>query len=179
MPVNSGPIPGENYTSDTKNYPWRQPPEFSDIDEALDWVSGRLTQFKVANGILTMAETGVPLYQITNFILLNYVGEGKWTPDFSLLLAGPVCRMIELMCIGFDVEYDLGIEDDDDDFETGTFFKNESDMKFAKGIELLNEEMPNIKAQAEEPSPEGENLKSQGFMAMQGNPTETKQEGAK
>lgn len=182
MPVNAGPIPGENYTSDTKNYPWRQPPEYSDLDEALDYLSGRLTQFKVANGLLTMAEMGVPLYQITSFVLISGMGEGKWTPDFMLLLAGPLTRMIELMCIGFEVEYELGISDDDDEFETGTFFKEENDMKLPKNMKLLEEELPDIKSEAEQQSAsQGEgDIQQEGFLAMSGgdpSATETSPEG--
>jgi hypothetical protein len=170
MAVNAGPIPGENYTSDTKNYPWHQPPEYTDLDEALDYLSGRLTQFKVANGLLTLAETGVPLYKVAHFVLLSGVGEGKWTPDFALLLAGPVTRMIEMMCIGFDVEYDLGIYDDEDEFETGNFFKHENELKMPKTMKLIEEELPEIKAEAEQQAgqqPEGD-LQTQGFMAMTG-----------
>lgn len=170
MPVNTGPIPGENYTSDTKNYPWRQPPEYSDLDEALDYLSGRVTQFKVANGLLTMAEMGVPLTQISPFVLISGMGEGKWTPDFMLLLAGPLTRMIELMCIGFDIEYDIGITDDDDEFETGTYFKHENEMKLPKSMKLLEEELPDIKSEAEQQgASQGEgDIQQEGFMAMSG-----------
>ncbi|QIG73082.1 hypothetical protein EVB99_091 [Rhizobium phage RHph_N3_19] len=178
MPVNAGPIPGENYTSDTKNYPWRQPPEFSDIDEALDYMSGRMTQFKVANGLLTMAEMGFPLYKVASMILMQGVGEGKFTPDFALLLAGPVTRIIELMCIGFDVDYDLGINDDDDDFETGTFFKHDKEMKLPKTMQLLDEELPDIKTEAEQQASTGQtqDLQQEGFMAMSGgNPNDDQQ----
>ena len=28
----SGPIPGENFTSDERNYPWHRPPEYTDTD---------------------------------------------------------------------------------------------------------------------------------------------------
>lgn len=183
MAVNTGPIPGENYTSDTKNYPWHQPPEYTDLDEALDYLSGRMTQFKVANGLMTMAETGIPLYKISNFVLISGVGEGKWTPDFALLLAGPVTRMIELMCIGFDVEYDLGIYDDDEDFETGNFFKHDNEMKMPKTMKLIEEELPEIKSEAEQQSGQQQegDLQSEGFMAMSGGDPaqETPEEGDK
>jgi len=181
MPINSGPIPGENYTSDTKNYPWRQPPEFADIDEALEYLSGRITQFKVANGLLTMAEMGFPLYKIASVVLMQGAGEGKWTPDFALLLAGPTCREIELMCIGFDVDYDLGINDDDDDFETGTYFEHDNEMKLPKTMKLLDEQLPEIKSEAEQQASQGQStdLKQQGFMAMSGgNPDDQQQPGA-
>ena len=184
---NAGPIPGANYTSDTKNYPWRQPPEFTDLDEALDYMAKRLTQFKVANGVLTMAELGLPLYKITSMILTMGMGEGKWTADYMLLMAGPVTRMIELMCIGFEVEYDLGIYDDEENFTTGDFFKKEMELK-GNGFKILEEAIPEIKEEAEAqngadgepvaPPKEEESLQMGGFMAMQGAPSEPEaQEG--
>lgn len=176
--VNSGPIPGANYTSDTKNYPWRQPPEFSDLNDALDYLAKKLTQFKVANGVLTMAELGLPLYKIADMILTMGVGEGKWTVDYTLLMAGPVTRMLELICIGFGVEYELGIYDDEDNFTTGQFFEEDRKLK-SGGFELLEEHMPEIKEAADEsqgpnttgPEAGGEgDLQMQGFMAMQSAP---------
>lgn len=164
----SGPIPGENFTSDTKNYPWHQPPEFVDIDEALDMISKKLTNFKRANGILTFVEMGVPLTRIADMILTSGIGEGKWTPDFALLLAGPVTRMIELICIGFGVEYTIGIEEDEDDFNTATFFTEDMKLKENNsGFKILKEELPNIKEQAADGEGKETDLQSSGFMAMQ------------
>jgi len=178
---NSGPIPGENFTSDTKNYPWRQPPEFTDIEPCLDYLAKRITQFKVANGIMSMAEMGLPLYKISSMILTMGVGEGKWTVDFTLALAGPLTRMIELICIGFDVEYELGIEEDEEDFNTGDFFKNDLELKSgdSKLFKVIAEEMPTLKSEAAEQGQPTKDLQSEGFMAMAGgNPEEAPTEAA-
>src|ERR1044072_6682128 len=98
---NSGPIPGENFTSDTKNYPWHRPPEFNDINSALDMLAKKITKFKTANDILSMVELDIPLYQITSTIIMAGIGEGKWTVDMGLLIAGPLTKMIETMCLGY------------------------------------------------------------------------------
>lgn len=167
--TNMGPIPGENFTSDTKNYPWHQPPEFVDINKALDYISKKLTDFKRANGIMTMVEMGVPLTRVADMILTSGIGEGKWTPDFALLLAGPTTRMIELICIGFEVEYTIGIEEDEDDFITGSFFTESKKLSdSSSGFELLKQEMSDIKSEAEGAGSEGkeQDLKQSGFMAM-------------
>ncbi|AXP07718.1 hypothetical protein SmphiM6_27 [Sinorhizobium phage phiM6] len=174
MAVSAGPIPGSNFTSDTKSYPWHQPPEFTDINKALDMLGDKITEFKVANGLLVFVELGAPLYKVAQMILMQGVAEGKWTPDFALLLAGPLTRMIELICIGFDVEYDIGIDDDPDDFETGTFFKKQRDSQTAgTNFVLLDQEIGEIKeaAEAQNENAEGtktQDLGSQGFMAMAG-----------
>lgn len=170
--INSGPIPGENFTSDTKNYPWHQPPEFTDVNKALDMLGKKLTDFKRANGILSIVEMGVPLTRVADMLLTAGIGEGKWTPDFALLLAGPVTRMIELICIGFEVEYILGFEEDPDDFETSQFFQENKKLEEStNGFEILKQELPAIKtaAAAEGEAPEGgkeKDLQSGGFMSM-------------
>lgn len=170
--VNSGPIPGENFTSDTKNYPWHQPPEFTDLNKALDMMGSKLTEFKRANGVMTMVEMGVPIVRVADMILTNGIGEGKWTPDFALLLAGPVTRMIELICVGFDVEYTLGIEEDEDDFTTGSFFTEGKKLEEKDlGFEILKKELPAIKSDAagggEAPADGKEkDLQQSGFMSM-------------
>lgn len=182
---NVGPIPGENFTSDTKNYPWHQPPEFTDINKALDMVAKKLTEFQRANSIMTVVEMGAPLTRVADMILTAGIGEGKWTPDFALLMAGPVTRMIELICIGFDVEYTVGIEEDEDDFNTGTFFEEGKKLKEnTSGFELLKEELPNLKQDAQESSAaagdEGKtsDLQQGGFMAMS-SPKQAAVSGAK
>ena len=168
--VNTGPIPGENFTSDTKNYPWHQPPEFTDINKALDMLGKKLTDFKRANGILSIIEMGVPVVRVADMILTAGIGEGKWTPDFALLLAGPTTRMIELICVGFEVEYTLGIEEDPDDFETSNFFKEEKKLQEgASGLTILKQELPAIKSAAASDAPEGgqeQDLQKGGFMSM-------------
>lgn len=107
----TGPIPGENYTSDTKNYPWHRAPEFTDTDKAIDMIAKRLMSEEGSLGILTMLEMKVPVVSITDMFLTSGIGAGKWTPDFALLLAGPVAHIICLMADAYDIKYDLGIED--------------------------------------------------------------------
>jgi len=177
---NSGPIPGANFTSDTRNYPWHQPPEFTDLNKALDMLSKKVTKFSVANGLMTIVELGVPLYRVSSMLLMHGVSEGKWTPDFALLLAGPLTRMIELICQQFEVKYEIGIEEDEDDFTTGEFFKKDNDLRAPKSFKLLEESMPEIKEEASSQDTsatdtaggsEGD-LQTKGFMAMQGSPPE-------
>jgi len=174
----NGPIPGENYTSDTKNYPWHQPPEFTDLNKALDMLAKKITKFEVANGILTIIELGFPLVRITDMLITAGISEGKWTPDFALLIAGPLTKMIETIAIAFDIEYTVGI-DDEEPVVTGEFFKKSHELKnySAQGTyKILSEEMPDIKADAAdqsdpstettEPEPSTPAMEKQGFMEM-------------
>lgn len=184
MPVNSGPIPGENYTSDTKNYPWHRPPEHVDLDKALDIISVKITKWEVASGLLTLADIGVPLYKISSMIIMAGISQGKWTLDLGLLLCGPLTRIIELMCQGFEVQYTTGLEDKPVDFTTGTFFKAGENAKTLtenmQGFKEVKSQMDEIKSTASEQepaenpeaptegAPQEKSLPQMGFMAMKG-----------
>lgn len=150
-----GPIPGENFTSDTKSYPWHQPPEFSDVSSALDKMAIKLTTPKVARGIMAFADAGFPLTRITQMIIMEGIAQGKWTVDMGLLLAGPFCKIIEIMCDSHDIDYKLGIEEEDS-FNTGTFFKGsielEKSAKSSNLYEIVKQELPAIENAAEETS---------------------------
>jgi len=182
--LSKGPIPGENFTSDTKNYPWHQPPEYRNLAEALDKMAVKLTDPKMANKLVALAEMGFPLVQISQLIVTEGIGQGKWTVDMGLLLAGPFTKIIEIMCDSYGVEYNLGIEEKDD-FRTGAFFKGLNDLdKYSKNsnvYKVVKEDLPQIKAEAEDqatpeaagPEPKTEeDLQMSGFAAMTGDDPE-------
>lgn len=172
------PIPGENFTSDTSSYPWHQPPEYSSIAEALDKMSVKLTEKKVARNLMTMADAGIPLVRIAQMIVMEGMARGKWTIDMGLLIAGPITKIIEIMCDAYEIEYTIGIEEDDDDWNTGTLFKAMASFKEQEkdnGVfKIVSSQMDEIKDAAEgqdleteESNPEGD-LMASGFTTMMG-----------
>jgi hypothetical protein len=112
MPVSpmSGPIPGENYTSDTKNYPWHRPPEITDLDQAIEVSSKQLMSEEGSTGLVTMLQAGIDIATLTDVFVTSGIGAGKWTPDFAILLAGPISHIIYLMAKGYGIDADLGID---------------------------------------------------------------------
>lgn len=106
----AGPIPGENYTSDTKNYPWHRPPEITDLDKAIDASAKQLLSEEGLPGVVTMLQSGMNIATLTDIFVTSGIGAGKWTPDFALLIAGPVSHIIYLIAKGYEIDADLGIE---------------------------------------------------------------------
>jgi hypothetical protein len=107
-----GPIPGENYTSDTKNYPWHRPPEFTDLDEAIEYIGKRLTNEDNAVGFLTMAQNGVSILDLTMMFLTSGMGAGKWTLDYALLLAGPTAHILRTVIKAYGIPVNMGFKVD-------------------------------------------------------------------
>tara|TARA_R110000787_G_scaffold579_9_gene2107 strand:- start:5677 stop:6219 length:543 start_codon:yes stop_codon:yes gene_type:complete len=106
------PIPGANYTTDTRNYPWHRPPDITNMDEAIDHVFKDLSQTDRGLKYLNMIGAGVPISTITDIIVTVGISRGKWTPDFAVLLAGPVARSVEIMAKSYELDYDMGIDDE-------------------------------------------------------------------
>lgn len=180
--MKDAPIPGENYTSDTKHYPWHQSPKHSNLNDALDNISNKITDPKVARGIVSLAEMGFPLVRVAQMIIMEGISQGQWTMDLALLLAGPVTKIIQIMCDVYGVEYMIGIEENPDDFSTGHFFKGLNDLvnttKNKDVIKIISQDLPDIEKAAEQQqqaSPDGssggdqgktQDLQDQGFAAM-------------
>lgn len=105
-----GPIPGENYTSDTKNYPWHRPPEFDDYDKAVEYSFEALMDPEVGFNFMAILEAGYSIATATDIFVTQGIGDGKWTPDFAILLAGPVARILQIMAKSYNIDAELGAE---------------------------------------------------------------------
>lgn len=162
----SGPIPGENFTSDTKNYPWHRPPEYTDLDSAIEASFKKLTDDNNSFGILTMLENGITVAQVTDMFVTAGIGAGKWTPDFAILLAGPVAHIIYLMAKGYEIDCDLGI-DTKERPPTKAFFEGMKRITAKQAMTAGDDiDLGAIKEQAaEQPTPEAPAPKG-GMMGM-------------
>jgi len=107
-----GPIPGENYTSDTKNYPWHRPPDITDYDEAVEYVIEQISDKTRISMIYTMIENGISLVGIVSTINMLNIGNGKYPIDLSILISGPVARFIEIMAKKNGFEPKMGTPED-------------------------------------------------------------------
>jgi hypothetical protein len=163
-----GPIPGENYTSDTRNYPWHRPPEITDMDKAIEASIKQLSTTKGAYGLLNSLQAGVTIVQAADMFVTSGIGMGKWTPDFAILLAGPVARMMEIMAKTAGIKYSLGLDGLPE--KTLHYYKRQGEI--AKGVTqdmatqagtALQESKDTIK---QPPMPE-----AKGFMPRRPEPT--------
>lgn len=160
------PIPGENYTSDTKNYPWHRPPEYTSLDDAIEAAAKKLTSKSGSVGVLTMIENGMTISHLTKTFILSGIGSGKWTLDFGLLMAGPVAHIMCLMAKAYDIDYEMGIDDEASHVPTKAFFKKLEEVDEEDAAEAGEEVM----GQLDQVDMSGQ---SGGFMQMEGQAAET------
>ena len=158
--IPNGPIPGENYTSDTKNYPWHRPPDITNLDKGIEAIAKQISTKEGVFGILNTLQMGIPVVQVATIIVTSGIGAGKWTPDYAVLLAGPCARLIQIMADNAKIKYDMGLED-----------KPIPTIEFFKGLKEVNSDDVKIAGEAvtkAEPGvlKEAAKAKSGGFMSM-------------
>jgi hypothetical protein len=106
-----GPIPGENFTSDTRNYPWHRPPDVSDyvvvVNRAVENLMSNPEKTAVA---LTALETGESILDFVVGTLRVTVGNGKVPIDVAVLAAGPIAKALEVLAEKAGIDFDRGWE---------------------------------------------------------------------
>lgn len=110
-PTFDGPIPGENYTADTRNYPWHRPPQYSGFDETVAAMLDRLNSEREGELIYSLLDLEVPVYLITSNFLMRHVMRGFIGIDMAILAAGPIARMIEIIAKGNNQTADMDTTD--------------------------------------------------------------------
>lgn len=156
------PIPGENFTSDTRNMPWHRPPDINEYDDAIGYFIGRLEGPEQQELTFAMLGIEAQITTIVSAVLLQGIRVGKVSIDLAILIAGPLARFIEIQAMGVGMKYDMGIDASDRVMITPTI------LRAALGVVTDTPiESPELDAETpEEATPEVAPEMMQGLMSM-------------
>jgi len=129
------PIPGMSMTAELGARPWQGPPQYTTVDEAIEYYLERMSSDEFNEQLIDVMEMGIPLTDLANTLQLGNVMEGVHTIDVGMLIM-PV--LIEMMAyIGDDagIEYDTGTEMRKDDNRI-------SSSKIALAMKKMKERLP-------------------------------------
>ena len=93
-------IPGESLTKTPGNAAWETPPQYTDVEEAAEYIWDKLHEEKFLDQIVSFLANDVPIEAIARMILFGGFVEGKWTQDVDVLLSEIVFKQI--MAIGMN-----------------------------------------------------------------------------
>jgi len=99
----------------------------------------RLTETDDGMRYMSLIETGSTIASIADIVVTLAIGRGKFTPDFAVLIAGPVARILEIMAKSYKIKYDLGI-DEKDNYTTSVVYKQILKSSHPKKVEEENTE---------------------------------------
>ncbi len=112
----NAPIPGQSLTNDPENpYPWEKAPEFTVLQEAIDFLFVTLTEEAALEGLVESAMQGGTIMELTRLVLFKGFTDGKWNPDLFLLLVEPTAYMIMGILERAGVSDYIVMDDDDED----------------------------------------------------------------
>jgi hypothetical protein len=148
-PSFDAPIPGMSLTAELGGRPWQSPPQYTTVEQALEYYIPRLTADEVTDQLLDVLEMGVPVSTLANTMQLSGVMEGKHSVDVGVLIMPVIMEMISYIADTAGVEYDMGTDKP----------KKVSETLVDKALTKLQEEdkdvqenevMPEVEIQVEE-----------------------------
>ena len=107
-PMIDAPIAGQSLTAELGNRPWQQPPQYTTVEEALQYYVPRLTNPEMLDDLFNVMETGIPLTTLANAIQSSGVMEGKHSLDVGILILPVLMETMAYLAEESDIEYVVG-----------------------------------------------------------------------
>jgi len=104
------PIPGQGLTSELGSTPWQHPPQYTTVDEALEFYAPRVLNPDTKDDLLNVMEMGIPLTTIAQALQIGGVMQGKHTIDVGVLVTPVIIEMLAYVGDEAGVEYNTGLE---------------------------------------------------------------------
>lgn len=104
------PIPGQSLTAELGARPWQSPPQFTTVDEALEFYVPRMASDSFSEKLIDVMEMGVPLTTLANSMQMNSVMEGKHSVDVGIIIMPVLIEMMRLIGDSAGIEYDTGMD---------------------------------------------------------------------
>jgi len=140
-PMLDAPIAGQSLTAELGNRPWQQPPQYTTVEEALEYYIPRLLDPNLLDGLFDVMESGIPLTTIANAMQTAGAMEGKHTLDVGILIMPVLIETMAYLADESDIVYETGSSTDFDSDKP-------TDAAVARAINMVR------KKQGEEPSEE-------------------------
>ena len=114
MELLKAPIPGQSLTDEPKNYPWENPPEITDPEEAIAMHMSKFNDPEVIDNMLDLLDVGFPVRALAESILTASVAAGWHSIDVSLIVAPFLHEHIISMANEAGISYVEGFEKDEE-----------------------------------------------------------------
>ena len=110
QPLLDGPIAGQSLTAEINGRPWLNPPQYTTVDEAIEYYLERMSSEEFTDQLVDVLEMGVPVTTLANTIQLGSVMDGVHSVDIGMLVMPFIMEMIMLVGESSGVKYNSGME---------------------------------------------------------------------
>lgn len=131
----SAPPAGHSLTEDNTKWPWGNPPQTVDPNQALDNLVDKFEKPKQKQELFKLLVIGTSIETIVEGVVFQGFTEGMFTPDVGLIIKGPLGIILANMAEEEDIPYRM-FENDD------VFEQNEMDDRTF--MSLMKENNPKM-----------------------------------
>ena len=167
QPLLDAPIAGQHMVSELGGRPWQQAPQYTTVDEAIEYYLDRMSSEEFTEQLVDVLEMDVPVTTLANTIQMAGVMDGKHSIDVGMLVMPLLMEMIMLVGDMADVKYDSGMENPNKGKTRDTMLESirtklEREIKAKEGMIFDEDE---IDSEMLEEKPQEDNEESKGLMA--------------
>lgn len=84
-------IPGQSWaTHAPKSTPYQKPPQFTDLEETMNWLMDQITEPQHLKELLNLMDGGMSVEAVARTILFSGFTMGKWTVSLMMLMHKPL-----------------------------------------------------------------------------------------
>ena len=104
------PIPGQSLTDQPKNWPWENPPEMADPEEATQYYINKLADEEIMDDLSVLLGSDMPVAPFVKTLLTMGVMNGLHSIDVSIIIAPVIHAFIKaaMTSYGIEVRDDIG-----------------------------------------------------------------------
>ena len=110
-PTFDRPIAGQSLTAELGGRPWQNAPQYSTVDEVLDFYMESMSSEDFMLQAVDILEMGVPITTLANTMQMANVMEGVHSIDTGMLALPVIMEMLMLLGDSAKIEYDKGLEE--------------------------------------------------------------------
>ena len=98
------PVPGQSLTDQPKNWPWENPPEMADPEEATRYYINKLADEDVMDDLSVVLGGGMPVAPFVKTLLTTGVMNGRHSVDVSIIIAPVIHAFIKAAMTSYGIE---------------------------------------------------------------------------
>jgi hypothetical protein len=137
------PIPGQGMTAEVGSRPWQNPPQYTTVEQALEFYIPRLVSDDIYDSLLDSMELGIPLTTMADSMQSTAVMQGLHTIDVGILAMPVIIEMLAFIGDDAGVEYTLGTDAPIDEDKI-------SESKIALAMKRMREKLPEALEESKE-----------------------------
>ena len=139
--------PGHSLTGTPGKWPWENPPQFANADDAIDFVVEKLEEPTRKEDVMLLMAAGISVQELVAQISFNGFMQGFYSPDVAELIKPAIGAYLYSEAKDNDIDVRLFIRDEDERGEVKgkvneeTFFgvmKERNPEMFADMVEYIN-----------------------------------------